>query len=64
MERLELLREHAIGLRKLARGFETSQVRDQLLRLAGMCEQLADSVERGPPEGMRKPKPTHPLFNW
>ena len=64
MDRLVLLREHAGGLRELARAFETPQIRDELLSLAGMCERLADSVERGPPKEMRKPKPTHPLFNW
>lgn len=64
MERLALLREHAGDFRKLARSLETPHVRDQLLNIAELCERLADSVERGPPEEMRKPKSTHPLFNW
>lgn len=64
MERLTLLREHAGDFRKLARSFETPQVRDQLLSIAELCERLADSIERGPAEEMRKPKRTHPLFNW
>ena len=64
MERLALLREHAGDLRKLARSFETPQYREQLLGIADSCERLADSIERGPPEEMRKPKRSHPLFNW
>jgi hypothetical protein len=64
MECVAQLREHARDFYSLARGFDPSNVRDQLLAIAMWCERLADSVERGSPEEMRKPKPTHPLFNW
>lgn len=64
MECLALLREHAGDLRKLARSFETPQVCEQLLSIAELCERLADSIERGPPDETPKPKRTHPLFNW
>jgi hypothetical protein len=63
MERLALLREHAEDLRKLSRGFDTPQVRDQLLSIAEWCERLADSVEQCPPE-RKKSKQTHPMFDW
>jgi hypothetical protein len=64
MERLALLREHARDLRKLARSFDTPQDREQLLAIAEWCERLADSIERSPSKDMRKPRQTHPLFNW
>ena len=64
MDRIARLREEANVIRNLSRGFDTPKVRDQLLSIAELCERLADSVERSPPEEMRKAKPTHPMFNW
>jgi hypothetical protein len=63
MERIARLREEANVIRDLSRSFDTPKVRDQLLSIAKLCGRLADSVERGPPGEMRRPKPTRPLFS-
>ncbi len=40
------LREQASALRLLATYFEANLIRDDLLRLAERCEELADEIER------------------
>ena len=42
----ESLREQANALRLLATYFEAHLIRDDLLRLAERCDELADEIER------------------
>jgi hypothetical protein len=42
----ESLREQASALRLVASYFEASLIRDDLLRLADRCDELADEAER------------------
>jgi len=42
----ESLREQASALRVLATYFKAHLIRDDLLRLAKRCEELADEIER------------------
>ena len=48
MERIELLREQAAILRSLAHSFDVQTIREQLLDVAGHCEELAKSVAQNP----------------
>ena len=46
MPRIELLREQAQLLRKLAESFEMPEIRQDLFNLADRCEQLAAKLAR------------------
>jgi len=50
MERIATLREQASTLRLLAASFDIRSIKDQLLDLAGRCEELAKSMEGNPPQ--------------
>jgi len=67
MRRTERLREQAKVLRSMAADFEISSIRDQLLSLASMTEQLAAAIEKAsrvrqsaPIDlALKKPRPDH-----
>jgi hypothetical protein len=67
MRHAEQLREQAKVLRSMAAGFDILSIRDRLLSLAAMTEQLATAVERVSRErrlapidpASKKPAPNH-----
>jgi hypothetical protein len=67
MQRAEQLREHAKVFRSMAASFEILSIRDRLLSLAVMSEDLAAAIERmvkerrSAPIDLTSKKPPHDL---
>jgi len=55
MKQTETLREQAALLRNLAAGFDISSIKEDLLNLAGRCDQLADKAAREISDPLARP---------
>ena len=55
MKRVEVLREHAKGLRALAESFDAPQTKEELLLLAERCDRLALKVAREISDRLQQP---------
>jgi predicted RNase H-related nuclease YkuK (DUF458 family) len=55
MKRAEQLREHARVLRVMATTLDISSIRDRLLNLSAMSEELASTIERAIKERQSAP---------
>jgi len=55
MQRVEILRDQANLLRRLADSFEVPQIKEDLLNLAARCDQLAANVARALAEERSRP---------
>jgi hypothetical protein len=60
MERVAVLREQAAILRALARSFDVQTIRDQLLNIAALCDDMAKSWEENPRAAGLKPSASLP----
>ena len=55
MGRIEMLREQADLLRRLAMSFQSPQIKEDLLSLAARCDRLAAKFTRGLAEQQLRP---------